>query len=72
MHVRDLREESFSRPGLWLARTLAVVAVMALLPSLAYAQSSIAGIVRDASGAVRPASRLKPPARYSSRRCAPR
>ena len=35
-------------------RCLAVVALMALLPSLAHAQSSITGTIRDASGAVLP------------------
>ena len=37
-----------------LVRCLAVVALMALLPSLAHAQSSITGTIRDASGAVLP------------------
>jgi hypothetical protein len=37
-----------------LVRCLAVVALMALMPSLAHAQSSITGTIRDASGAVLP------------------
>ena len=37
-----------------LVHCLAVVALMALLPSLAHAQSSITGTIRDASGAVLP------------------
>ena len=37
-----------------LVRCLAVMALMALMPSLAHAQSSITGTIRDASGAVLP------------------
>src|SRR5262245_56178516 len=37
-----------------LVRCLTVVALMALMPSLAHAQSSITGTIRDASGAVLP------------------
>ena len=37
-----------------LSRILVVVAVATLLPSMAYAQASIAGVVRDTSGAVIP------------------
>ena len=37
-----------------LVRCFAVVALMALMPSIAHAQSSITGTIRDASGAVLP------------------
>ena len=37
-----------------LVRCLAVLALMALMPSVAHAQSSITGTIRDASGAVLP------------------
>src|SRR6478672_3154114 len=37
-----------------LPRSLLILAFVVLLPSLAHAQSSLAGIVRDASGAVLP------------------
>ncbi|HEU4692660.1 MAG TPA: carboxypeptidase regulatory-like domain-containing protein, partial [Vicinamibacterales bacterium] len=37
-----------------LVRCLAVMALMAVLPSIAYAQTSITGTIRDASGAVLP------------------
>ncbi len=37
-----------------LVRCLAVMALMAVLPSIAHAQSSITGTIRDASGAVLP------------------
>jgi hypothetical protein len=40
--------------GVRLVRCLTVVALMALMPSLAHAQSSITGTIRDASGAVLP------------------
>ena len=40
--------------GVRFVRCLAVVALMALMPSLAHAQSSITGTIRDASGAVLP------------------
>jgi len=53
MPARKLTGESSSGGG-WLVRLLVVTAIVALLPSLAHAQSSIAGIIRDASGAVLP------------------
>ena len=40
--------------GVRFVRCLAVMALMALMPSLAHAQSSITGTIRDASGAVLP------------------
>ena len=40
--------------GVRFVRCLAVVALMALMPSLAHAQSSITGTIRDASGGVLP------------------
>ena len=40
--------------GYWIVRLVIVIAGVALLPSLAHAQSSMAGIIRDASGAVLP------------------
>src|SRR5678810_593249 len=38
---------------LWV-RAMAVAIAMAMMPALAFAQASIAGVVRDASGAVLP------------------
>ena len=40
--------------GVRFVRCLALIALMALIPSLAHAQSSITGTIRDASGAVLP------------------
>jgi len=40
--------------GVRFVRCLAVMALMAVLPSIAHAQSSITGTIRDASGAVLP------------------
>ena len=40
--------------GVRLVRCLSVMALMALMPSLAHAQSSITGTIRDVSGAVLP------------------
>ena len=40
--------------GVRFVRCLAVMALMALMPSLAHAQSSITGTIRDVSGAVLP------------------
>ena len=37
-----------------LAHTLAVLACVTLLPAIAHAQASLAGVVRDTSGAVLP------------------
>ena len=39
-------------PG--LAHTLAVLACVTLLPAIAHAQASLAGVARDSSGAVLP------------------
>ena len=49
MPAGKLTGESSSWGDLWLVRLLVVTAIVALLPSLAHAQSSIAGIIRDAS-----------------------
>ncbi len=54
MRVSKHTSGSSTRKGLWLVRLLVVMAGVALLPSLAHAQSSIAGTIRDASGAVLP------------------
>ena len=54
MPAGKLTGESSSWGDLWLVRLLVATAIVALLPSLARAQSSIAGIIRDASGAVLP------------------
>ena len=40
--------------GVRFVRCLAVMALMAVLPSIAHAQSAITGTIRDASGAVLP------------------
>ena len=53
MCVRKL-SGGLSSGSLGLVRLLVVTAVVALLPSLAHAQSSIAGTIRDASGAILP------------------
>ena len=42
-----------------LKRLALVLSCLVILPASAYAQSAIAGVVRDASGAVCPACRLK-------------
>ena len=54
MRVGKLSGELSSGRTIRLLRLLGVTAVVALVPSLAHAQSSIAGTIRDASGAVLP------------------
>ena len=47
-----------------------ILTMLMLAPSLAFAQGAIAGLVKDTSGAVLPASPSRPRARSSSRRSA--
>ena len=55
MHLRERCRRSRSRTNRsQLARTLLAVACLTFLPAAAYAQASLAGVVRDSSGAVLP------------------
>jgi len=54
MHARRLVEKWLLGAGPFRLRTLALVTAVALLPSLAFAQASITGVVRDSSGGVLP------------------
>ena len=55
MQACESQKMSFARRAAWrVIRASALLALIALLPSIAHAQSSIAGTVRDASGAVLP------------------
>jgi hypothetical protein len=55
MQACESLKMSFARRAAWrVIRSSALLALVALLPSIAHAQSSIAGTVRDASGAVLP------------------
>ena len=55
MQACESLKTSFVRRAAWrVIRSSALLVLVALLPSIAYAQSSIAGTVRDASGAVLP------------------
>jgi Carboxypeptidase regulatory-like domain len=55
MQACESQKMSFARRAAWrVIRASALLVMVALLPSIAHAQSSIAGTVRDASGAVLP------------------
>src|SRR4051812_5065134 len=54
MHVAGARISFLDPRSVKWAMAVAVLAIAALFPSMAHAQSSIAGVVRDASGAVLP------------------
>jgi hypothetical protein len=54
MRIRTFAAERSRWVGHWLGRLILVLVGVALLPSSVHAQSSIAGTVRDASGAVLP------------------
>jgi len=55
MYVAEPREHSVVGSCGWrVARIVAVLAILVALPSLAHAQTALAGTVRDASGAVLP------------------
>src|ERR1041384_4046834 len=54
-HVADPREHSVVGSCGWrIARIVAALAILVALPSLAHAQTALAGTVRDVSGAVLP------------------
>lgn len=53
-HSRDYRFPTFTRHVLLTGDELTLLGAIALLPSLAFAQASITGVVRDSSGGVMP------------------
>ena len=55
MQACESKKMSFAGSGAWqVVRACALLALVTLLPGVVHAQSSIAGTIRDASGAVLP------------------